>query len=209
MKILYITILFLTTSSCVSLKVTKQLESELVIRKVEIENLNSTQKKLTNQLIKTSELKKECSEERDSLITVLSTINSQLDTLLKVNSNSLLDYYWSSIENIEEKIIKRTYSFADGKQELGYWKIKKTRENKLVYENYDSNKNLISIIEEVITDSVVYFLNIKGSNNNTIYTFEKNTAFIGYEGAFQTRYSITNNQTEPSIKYIYIQENQV
>jgi hypothetical protein len=193
----------------VSLKIKKQLESELVNKKVEIENLNSTQQKLTNQLVEISELKKECFEERDSLITVLSNINAQLDTLLKVNSNSLLDYYWSSIENIEQKIIKRTYSFADGKQELGYWKIKKTKGNRLVYEQYDSSKNLISVTEEVLTDSVVYFLNIKNSNNIPIYTFEKNTAFIGYEGVFQTKYSYTDMQSEPSLKFFYIQENQV
>jgi len=209
MKILYIIVLFVTTSSCVSLKIKKQLESELVNKKVEIENLNSTQQKLTNQLVEISELKKECFEERDSLITVLSNINAQLDTLLKVNSNSLLDYYWSSIENIEQKIIKRTYSFADGKQELGYWKIKKTKGNRLVYEQYDSSKNLISVTEEVLTDSVVYFLNIKNSNNIPIYTFEKNTAFIGYEGVFQTKYSYTDMQSEPSLKFFYIQENQV
>jgi hypothetical protein len=185
------------------------LESKLVNKQKEIDQLNIKQQNLSNQLVEISELKKVCSEERDSLSTNLSFVNAQLDSLMSTNNDSFLNYYWSSIQNIEQKIIKRTVSFLDGKQELSYWKIKTPLENRLTYEIYDSSKNLSRVVEEVLSDSVVYLLAIKYYNNAGLCAFEENTAFIGYEGEFQNKYSLINTDSDICSRVLYHNKNQV
>ena len=190
MKILYIIILFATISSCVSVKVKNELESELVNKDVEIEQLKSSEQNLAYQIAEIGEFKAECDREKDSLGKILFYSNKKLDSLKTINYNSFQNYYWSSIEDVEQKFLKKTKTFNDGRQEIYYWKIKRPNYDRISYEVYDNTKRLIAITEELITDSSVYWLSNKWIfNDNWIFTsFEKNEAFIFCEGAFSTKF---------------------
>lgn len=190
MKNLYVIISFLITSSCVSLKVKNKLESELVNKDVEIEQLKSTEQNLAYQTAEIRELKAECDREKDSLANILFYTNKKLDSLKTVNYNSFQNYYWSSIENVEQKFLKKTKTFNDGRQEIYFWKIKRPNYDRISYEVYDNAKRLRAITEEVITDSTVFWLSNKWIyNDNWIFnSFEKNEAFIFCEGSFASKF---------------------
>ena len=123
MKNLNVIISFLITSSCVSVKVKNRLESELANKEVEIERLKSTEQNLAYQTAEIRELKAKCDREKDSLANILFYTYKKLDSLKTVNYNSFQNYYWSSIENVEQKFLKKTKTFNDGRQEIYFWKI--------------------------------------------------------------------------------------
>ena len=190
MKNLHVIISFLITSSCVSVKVKNRLESELANKEVEIERLKSTEQNLAYQTEEIRELKAKCDREKDSLANILFYTYKKLDSLKTVNYNSFQNYYWSSIENVEQKFLKKTKTFDDGRQEIYFWKIKRPSYDRISYEVYDNTKRLIAITEEVITDSSVFFLSNKWIyNDNWIFdSFEKNEAFIFCKGSFSSKF---------------------
>ncbi len=92
--------------------------------------------------------------------------NSDQKGCAEWESESLMDYYWTSIRNTNKLILKRTVVYQDGNEEVSYRKLSYPSSNTILYSGYDQNKNLIYETVESFNNEEVRYVSNRWKTNN-------------------------------------------